>query len=163
MGDILVKQNILNIINSNVVYYFKNTDDLFSNWIADRIIITFKPYLDLPLIYNIPDATDIFDTKLWEHIPDLFLKLKTEMVKLNKDMFNENTIGKFNISTISDVGYSGFDTQNQDNTFQKNNSTTSYAGNQTIQYLAFFETGMKNWCGSFKNEIINTITQTYYS
>lgn len=163
VGDILILDDIKNIISSNMVYLLKQSDDEYVNWLSNKIIYAFTAYRNLDLLYPQSDAKDMFDALLWENAPELLMRCKLDNSKFSKAIFNDDgLLGTYTMETDSNVGYTGFDSQNQDSTFEKNKSKTSYKGNQTIQYLTFLDMEFTKWAKEFKDTVLKRLARQLY-
>lgn len=161
--QVIVKENITRIIKENLEYLFR-ADETLSTWLTNRIYNAFRPYFNNELLYNIEVATDMFNAKLYENLPELITRLRVDKQKFNSIFLNEDgTSGAVIQEGSAQYGYKGFSTSNQEGDFERTNTTTKTKGNHTLQYMVYLEQEFKKWATSFKDDVLNSISQLWYN
>lgn len=162
MNQIIDQNLIKQVINDNLLFYYKQ-DDQLSSWLTNRIIKGFKPYGDYEVLYPIETAKNLFEAKLYENIPELLMNLRVEKQRFKPNFLKDDgTSGVYKESRNTNVGYAGFDTENQQQTFEKNNAEVEIVGDRTLEYMVYLDQPFKKWINDFKTEVLNSMVKLIY-
>lgn len=151
--------------NFTILTTFNNdtaTTDKIKQYLNNKLYSTFKPYLDLELLYSEQTCTEILEMVFNNHFVDMYKSGVFETLFFNKNFYDFDNLGQNTSSSSTTTSYAGYDIDNQEGEFVSNSFNGKNAGQDRLKYMIMLDTATKKWCYDILFEITNRVCRLLY-